>query len=189
MRRSLLQKVLPLPFVEEWRIRADDCLIFGSSLAGARKRILAQPLVRYRVHGTNQYCGRKLDTGAVFRRRLAMNRLFEHFERTLCFNADRLAEDSHCEFRTIEKPSVADLFTYAKITMGARIRLSRRLGFILEMLLHLLRTNRQAADTGGIATWQGAPHANILPLRPPEPRSQSINQKAVEVTRQERRAA
>ncbi len=33
LRRNILNKILPLPFVEEWRVRADDCLVFGASLA------------------------------------------------------------------------------------------------------------------------------------------------------------
>ena len=35
MRRHVLDKLLPIPFVEDWRVRADDCLVFGASLAGA----------------------------------------------------------------------------------------------------------------------------------------------------------
>ena len=35
MRRTVLEKILPLPFLEAWRTRADDCLVFGASLAGA----------------------------------------------------------------------------------------------------------------------------------------------------------
>ena len=37
VRRSVLEKILPLPFSEFWRTRADDCLVFGASLVGARK--------------------------------------------------------------------------------------------------------------------------------------------------------
>ena len=41
MRRAVLEKILPLPFLDAWRTRADDCLVFGSSLAGAK--ILSRP--------------------------------------------------------------------------------------------------------------------------------------------------
>ncbi len=33
MRRQVLEDVLPLPFENDWRSRADDCLVFGASLA------------------------------------------------------------------------------------------------------------------------------------------------------------
>ena len=35
IRRHILDEILPLPFVHDWRTRADDCLVFGASLAGA----------------------------------------------------------------------------------------------------------------------------------------------------------
>ncbi len=39
IRRRILEGLLPLPFVEDWRVRADECLVFGSSLAGGSKAI------------------------------------------------------------------------------------------------------------------------------------------------------
>ncbi|MBC1258898.1 glycosyltransferase, partial [Trichormus variabilis] len=48
MRRNILRKVLPIPNTEDWRVRADDCLVWGASLVGAKKFYLSQPLVRYR---------------------------------------------------------------------------------------------------------------------------------------------
>ena len=152
MRRNLLQKILPLPFTDEWRVRADDCLVFGSSLAGARKRFLAQPLVRYRVHGKNNYRGQKSDHFETYRRRLAINRLFEHFARTFCFNKADLADFSHREFRTLERPSFSQLTSYAKISMRGGTSIVRRLGCIADMVRHFLGTAWREAATrrGGI---------------------------------------
>ena len=61
MRRSVLERFLPLPHPEDWRTRADDCLLFGASLAGASKYYSAAPLVGYRVHGKNRWHGRVFD--------------------------------------------------------------------------------------------------------------------------------
>lgn len=36
--KSLLGRVLPIPFLEDWRLRADDCLVLGASIAGGRDR-------------------------------------------------------------------------------------------------------------------------------------------------------
>lgn len=146
MRRSLLQRILPLPFVDDWRVRADDCLVFGASLAGARKRFLAQPLVRYRVHGRNHYRGRTANHLEVFRRRLAINRLFEHLQRSLCLNAPRLAEFGHQEFLALEKPSFRQFVTYAGISMRAPSFITRRIHCVLEMLRHFLGTLRDPSD-------------------------------------------
>src|SRR5262249_41512552 len=55
MRRGLLEHILPLPDLDDWRICADDCLNFGSSLMRGRKFFLDVPLVRYRIHDKNNF--------------------------------------------------------------------------------------------------------------------------------------
>ncbi|HTM55324.1 MAG TPA: glycosyltransferase [Pirellulales bacterium] len=147
MRRSVLEKILPLPFVDEWRTRADDCLVFGASLAGARKYYLAQPLVRYRVHGANAFCGRPADRFAAYRRRLAVNRLFEYLERKFFYNLARLADLHHREFCTIGRPTLAQFAQYLRIGMASRVSAFRLLGCIAEMTRHWLRTSmKRPAD-------------------------------------------
>ncbi len=136
MRRQVLEKVLPLPFVDDWRTRADDCLVFGASLVGARKRFLAQPLVRYRVHDANHYCGKRADTGAVYRRRLALNRVFEYLQRSQCYNVEQLGSFPHREFETIEEPTFDDLLGYARISLGARVPIMRRVACLGSILRH-----------------------------------------------------
>jgi glycosyltransferase involved in cell wall biosynthesis len=139
MRRSVLEKILPLPFVDAWRSRADDCLVFGSSLAGARKYCLAQPLVRYRVHDRNQFFGRGADQLAVYRRRLAINALFEYLGRKLCFDMERLADVHHREFCTIAQPTFRQFMKYVRIGMAMRGSYVRQLGRLAEMTRHYLR--------------------------------------------------
>lgn len=43
--------------IAEWRLRADDVLVYGGSALGGRKYRLARPTVSYRHHGTNGFCG------------------------------------------------------------------------------------------------------------------------------------
>jgi hypothetical protein len=124
--------------MDEWRTRADDCLVFGSSLVGARKRFLAQPLVRYRVHSRNNFCGSKPDPIAIYRRRLAINRLFEYLQRQRFYNVPQLADFPHREFKTIEKPSFNQFLGYSRISLGARLSLFRRLSCIASMFQHLV---------------------------------------------------
>jgi glycosyltransferase involved in cell wall biosynthesis len=136
MRHHVLEKILPLPFIDEWRTRADDCLVFGASLAGAQKRFLAQPLVRYRVHDANHYQGRQADPLTTYRRRLAVNRLFEYLERELCYNFRHLADLSHREYQTIGDPTLGQLVKYARISLAADVSIVRRFGCVAEMLRH-----------------------------------------------------
>jgi glycosyltransferase involved in cell wall biosynthesis len=171
MRRATLEKILPLPYLDSWRTRADDCLVFGSSLAGARKFYLGQALVGYRVHELNHHCGRKADNFAVYRRRLAINTLFEHLERKLCFNFERLAEFHHREFCTIAKPTARQLRQYFRISLTAKISLFRRLACIAEMTRYYLRSKMQYERTaeGGMSLSAKDTSAPLRVFAPKEP--------------------
>jgi glycosyltransferase involved in cell wall biosynthesis len=144
MRRHVLDQILPLPFLDAWRTRADDCLVFGASLAGARKYFLAQPLVRYRVHANNQFFGRKCDEHAKFRRRLAMNALFQHLEAKFCYDERRFGEFHHREFRTLTNPTLRQLLKYCTISRRARLSLSQRLKSYTALTGHYLRSKLHA---------------------------------------------
>jgi glycosyltransferase involved in cell wall biosynthesis len=161
MRRGVLEKILPLPFCEDWRTRADDCLVFGASLAGARKYYLAQPLVRYRVHGANHYCRRGADKFAAYRRRLAINRLFAHLERTLCYDPGRLGDFHHREFCTIARPTLSQFVKYVRIGMASPISPLRQLACVADMTRHFLRSamrrQRDAQDSAQEAIEVDAP--------------------------------
>jgi glycosyltransferase involved in cell wall biosynthesis len=139
MRRAMLEKFLPLPFLQEWRTRADDCLVFGASLAGARKYFLAQPLVRYRVHDRNHFFGRKDDIRKNFRYRLAINQLFQHLERKLDYNVQRLGDLHRFEFLTIENPTFEQLKQYLRISRKLTRSTSRRLKTAARLTAHFLR--------------------------------------------------
>lgn len=114
IRRSILQKFLPLPFLEEWRSRADDCLVYGAALAGSRKRYIADALVKYRVHDDNRWHGREFDRAYEFRRRLAVSRLIEHLLKRLDLGPN-LAKLAPREFKTVVNPRYRDLRTYLRI--------------------------------------------------------------------------
>lgn len=178
MRRNVLEKILPLPFLEAWRTRADDCLVFGASLAGARKYCLARPLVRYRVHGDNQFFGRSQDKCAVYRRRLAINVLFEHLERKFCYNVERLAELHHREFRTIAKPTFRQLLKYVRISRASRISHFRRLACIADMTGHFLRSALVPQSPARDGASPALDHESTPSLRVFGPRESTANSAA-----------
>jgi glycosyltransferase involved in cell wall biosynthesis len=189
MRRSLLQKILPLPFIDDWRVRADDCLVFGASLAGGRKRFLAQPLVRYRVHGSNHHRDRTKSHLEIYRRRLAINRLFEHFERVLCINTARLAEIGHREFLTVEMPSIGQLMKYTRISMGARLPIVRRIGYAAEMMWHYFRSRQYNPAAAAKRLSPTTKRAEAIPLESASRRSTTGGRDAVPVSAQDSRVA
>ena len=153
MRRSLLARMLPLPLEEDWRTRADDCLVFGASLVGGRKRHLAQALVRYRVHAANNFCGKRPHAAAAYARRLAVNRLFGHLIERREYEVSQLADFAHREFCTIPQPTFRELKSYLRLTLGARLPLARKLpcaGTVLQHYLGSLSWHRwQERHRGG----------------------------------------
>ncbi|MBC6431473.1 glycosyltransferase family 2 protein, partial [Nostoc sp. HG1] len=42
IRREIIRKILPIPNIEDWRVRADDCLVWGASLVGAKPAFLSK---------------------------------------------------------------------------------------------------------------------------------------------------
>jgi glycosyltransferase involved in cell wall biosynthesis len=83
VRKELLKKYMPIPYLGDWITRADDCIVYGASLAGANKYYVADPLVNYRIHGNNLYAGRKFDEIYTFKRELNILKLFNFFSKKL----------------------------------------------------------------------------------------------------------
>ena len=131
-RRGLLGRILPLRFDTEWRTRADDCLVFGSSIVGARKFFLGRPLVRYRIHGENRFHGRVRNPHTDYQRRLAVNRLIQHFVIEMGYGPG-LDDHVHREFRTIERPTRREFRDYREIAWRSRQPWHRRLVMVLSM--------------------------------------------------------
>ena len=163
MRRWVLDKLLPLPACEDWRTRADDCLVFGSSLAGARKFRLAEPLVKYRLHGANWFAGRPSHAGANYRRRLAVNRLLRHLIDRFGYDADRLPELAHREFQTIPAPTFRQLLDYSRLVFTSRLRIFRRAALWGTLLGHYLRSRSRGEGDGPAETGRGASGREVCP--------------------------
>jgi glycosyltransferase involved in cell wall biosynthesis len=117
LRRGLAGRVLDLPpeFTANWRISADNCLVFGASILGARKYFLPTGSVDYRIHGRNGWWheqARMREFPAQFRSRCLIN-----------FYAQRMHLDAHAldlaraEFKTRERPDWAEARRYAGIAM------------------------------------------------------------------------
>ncbi len=140
MRRFVLDKILPIPYLEDWRIRADDCLTYGSSIVGAHKYYLAEPLVRYRVHGSNGHYGRsKTRSKDYFQQyEAALDRLFQFWIDKYQYPKD-LDQFAHIEFKSIEQPLQNELETVRSLIRGAAVSKPRKLLMLLSAYLHFFR--------------------------------------------------
>jgi glycosyltransferase involved in cell wall biosynthesis len=77
VKRDFLLKLFPLESIEsDWITRADDCLVWGTSLFGAKKYYLDNPYVLYRVHGSNNFFGKKFDEKYCYIREINIVKLF-----------------------------------------------------------------------------------------------------------------
>ncbi|HEY9852607.1 MAG TPA: glycosyltransferase family 2 protein [Leptolyngbyaceae cyanobacterium] len=145
MTRKTAGKFLPLPFLEDWRGRADDCLLWGAALVGARRFYMAKPLVRRRLHGNNyviKEIKNKENISYFYQRSLNINRLFEHIRTKLNYSSD-LAGFAPIEFRTIPNPTKEEFKFYVKIVLtSTQIIWFQKIGKIRFMLTHFLR-NRE----------------------------------------------
>lgn len=142
-KRSILSKLLPLPLIDDWRTRADDCLIYGTSIFGARKFFLNRKLVNYRIHGANnlQMRGEIYTPQAEYKRDLALNRLFE-FLKTSAGYSDRLVELVDKEFDTIPQPAREDLKLYLKIIALSSLSLHQKFRRSLSVIQSFIRRSK-----------------------------------------------
>ena len=142
MRRSVLEKFLPIPYLEDWRVRADDCIIYGASIVGARKFYLDLPLVKYRAHGSNNHYGRKEKRTPEYaeRHNQAKTRLFSFLsEKIDCpSNLDNFA---HLEFKTIPKPNEKEFNMYKSIVKQSQLPKWKKAINICSIYTHFLQAS------------------------------------------------
>ena len=127
IRRKILEQIFPLPNAKGWRVCADEALVYGASLAGARKYFLGEALVNYRVHGSNHFYGKPYDAATRLWRLIEGQRLVEALRRRLSL-PHSLIRAAHHEFATHEKPGKDDYRSYVKLVRESRhISLGRKL--------------------------------------------------------------
>jgi glycosyltransferase involved in cell wall biosynthesis len=140
IRRSLALTLMPpmRQAAPRWRIRADDCLVYGASLAGARKYFLANPTVLYRIHGGNNLYGQVETPVDNFRHGLRR----DTFVQLMC---DHLGLGPSVrmrvvpEFLSLPRPARAHLREYIWLHRQFEKSLWKRLRGRIRMYLHYRR--------------------------------------------------
>lgn len=120
MRRSVVEQIFPLPLARGWKTCADEALVYGSALVGARRKFLGEPLVRYRIHDANHFHGREYDPADRLTRGIELLRLVE-FLKTRESLPQSLAHIAHHEFRTIESPTRCEYKEYRRLVSGSAL--------------------------------------------------------------------
>ncbi len=119
MRREIVKKILPIPYTDDWRVRADDCLVWGSSLVGAKKFYMSQPLVMYRIHKSNNFHNNKslgIDISFEYKRLFKRSAIFNYLmQKNSLILPLFLAYSCLNELKTIPCPTMKDFSLYLKI--------------------------------------------------------------------------
>lgn len=117
IRRRTLSKILSFPdtLLEDWRTRADDCLVFGASLVGARKAAVSCRSVGYRRHDKNAFLDNQTrsDPSLFFARQVALMRLWKYFSTSLYLHKT-IISTAYLEFKTVPRPSRKLLSLYLR---------------------------------------------------------------------------
>lgn len=80
--RALAQDIFPLPYEDEWRIQADDAIVFQAAMM-ARAKYFGKKLTYYRIHDSNGHYGKKRSNDYIYGLLKKRNKLKEKvFERS-----------------------------------------------------------------------------------------------------------
>jgi glycosyltransferase involved in cell wall biosynthesis len=118
MRNNFASLAFTIPWEDDWRINADDCLVYGTSLAGARKFRLNAALVGYRVHGSNGWHKntQAQEPDAVLWRQFSRVRLIEFYAEKFKITLET-ARLANLEMKTNESIGLTGLKQYIMIVL------------------------------------------------------------------------
>jgi len=133
MRYSILKKILPIPFEDEWKLRADDCLTWGASLVGAKKYYIDEPLVKYRVHKKNYHYGKKFSSDYLQKRERSIEKLFKYILDRNGINIDA-RKLLFSEFTSIQNKTLKDVLQFFRILLRVRMPITDRATYICFFL-------------------------------------------------------
>lgn len=85
--KDILKAITPTQF-EDYRINADNVLVFGASLMGCRKMQLRALLVNYRVHAKNNYYRQEQNAKEKLADKLKREQLIRELAHTLGLKSD-----------------------------------------------------------------------------------------------------
>lgn len=136
LRRNLALTLLPVLQREapRWKMSAEDGIVYGSSLAGARKYFLAAPTVLYRIHGANHYFDRRRSDSEMYAHGLRRRNSIAVLSDYLGVRPD-LALQADVEFCTIEQPTDWQYREYRALIWALKISLLKRLKMQLRIYL------------------------------------------------------
>lgn len=142
MKTELLKKILPIPYESDWITRADDCLVWGASLALGYKCFLNEKLVSYRIHGDNYHHGKQIGKSKLHKRNLAINRLFKYL--THEYDTDKFEHLIAHEFGALPEKTLEDLKIYMKALSKSNMNNFIKLRQAMSIMKNYVRQSENA---------------------------------------------
>ncbi|HET6430611.1 glycosyltransferase family 2 protein [Dyella sp.] len=143
LRTAWARRTLDLPDQLDlsWRLSADNCLVFGTSVLGGRKYYQPTGAVRYRIHGNNGWWGNRTPANEYLNR-FRSRCLIEHYARTIGLDA-RCVDFAKQEFKTKPLPTWREARRYAALVRQRRGSWWRGLERALAILWSAWRRRRE----------------------------------------------
>jgi glycosyltransferase involved in cell wall biosynthesis len=142
MRREVATCVLDLPvaFYADWRVRADDCLVYGASVLGARKRYMATIAGRYRSHASNAWFSRRdaHDRVVKLRHLYRVQRLLAYYRNAWGFDCNSLRY-AKLEFQTRTLPTREEVRLYLDLIGRSPLSSIKKLEHSFSVIRHYWR--------------------------------------------------
>lgn len=99
---ALFKELLSYPVQDDFRIRADDALIFSSSIVGAKKIFFPSLQIGYRTHVNNSYHNARLSADKIRSHDAAVERLFSWYCAKYSLNIRPSLAEVLAEYETLD---------------------------------------------------------------------------------------
>lgn len=137
MRCDVARTIMRLPeyLNDDWRVEADNCLIYGASFSGWFKFYNPVTSVNYRIHGGNNFQGVSRSKWKDYRYKLRLSRLFDAYKSLFGFNSASIL-NLHKEFELIRKPHKKMYKNYCKALRRASLPMRDASSIRFKLAVH-----------------------------------------------------
>lgn len=146
LRRTMAERCLDLPAhaAKTWRLSADNCLVYGTSVFAGRKYFLPTGTVGYRIHGKNGWWSNRGPT-ETYLNRMRSRGLVAEYARVAGVVPESI-ELVKYEFKTKPDPDWREIRRYAGLALRTRGSLFKRTERALSILTHRLKSPKRSKD-------------------------------------------
>jgi hypothetical protein len=166
MRTAIARRCMQLPeeIVRTWKLSADNALVYGASIFGARKLYLPTGLVNYRIHGSNGWWS-NLGADQSYLNRLRSRQLIGWYARQAGLDST-VIELARLEFKTKPDPSWKEARRYATICMRGDAPWWKKFEHAGSVLARRLRGGKKPVVVPAPPTPEGSPTPSTSPQGP-----------------------